>query len=368
MSSQQHQLRAALADPCERVACSTSAGFRALLSSSPTSAIARVPSPSAADADNAGISGEFFPRGDSGLVAGSTASGTPGPPSHDIFVATPEVLSKICRGAIGGGIKFCPLGQDSCTYSTHAKKVQVMENHAYIKAGLKAAYTQHHLDTSLFGVAELQTLLQEMRSLDEWVHLFHSFNGLPDSTPVSSVVTPKKHKQQYWDGDPQAEPTLEELSTLISSLMASQSETEDFENLIQSKDFHIMWEKMLSMVQLMDRRLKSLQVDVGADVDQVEETLHSLSAVIGRKPTSQGSDDSLFSCPTLWDGLMFLQRALAYLTPLAHNIQAQAQALEVKVTATDRTCSRQDSILSQFQATLQTFGVQLGDLIDMLLF
>jgi hypothetical protein len=42
-----------------------------------------------------------------------------------------------------------------------------MENHVYIKSGPKAAYSRHHVDINLFGSAELQCFLQEMRSLDE---------------------------------------------------------------------------------------------------------------------------------------------------------------------------------------------------------
>jgi hypothetical protein len=121
-------------------------------------------------------------------------------------------------------------------------------------------------------------------------------------------------KNRYWDDDSKGNSALEDLSVMISSLLNIQSYSDDFETLFRNRDFISLWERMATSVQSMDRRVKTLQVDVGVDVDSLEESLHAVSAVIGRKPSTQDAEDSLLACPTIWDGLLYLQGSFRHCT------------------------------------------------------
>jgi hypothetical protein len=64
-----------------------------------------------------------------------------------MFVASPEVVASICMGAVNDGVKFCTLGTNSRSYSTHEKKVPIKPSHIYIasinKVSLKLSFPSH---------------------------------------------------------------------------------------------------------------------------------------------------------------------------------------------------------------------------------
>jgi hypothetical protein len=66
-----------------------------------------------------GDSGEFSLA--RGVAGGLTA-----------FVMTPDLLEHWCCRAVAGGVKFCTLGSDSCTFSTHMKKAEVFKDHIWV--------------------------------------------------------------------------------------------------------------------------------------------------------------------------------------------------------------------------------------------
>jgi hypothetical protein len=74
------------------------------------------------DVGERGLIGEsLFPRGATGGLSA--------------FIMTPEFFTSLCCGAVAGGVKFCMLGAQTCTFTTHAKKVSPLLNHIYISTG-----------------------------------------------------------------------------------------------------------------------------------------------------------------------------------------------------------------------------------------
>ncbi len=124
-SSSSSTLRAALtnAHPC--LATTASDSFRAVLSSSPTStlectAVAPPPVPRSGGnfADNGSTASSFIDCVHSDIGGGESSGdlncskgGTQ--PACPVFVDSPEVVARICMGAVKGGVKFYTLGADS---------------------------------------------------------------------------------------------------------------------------------------------------------------------------------------------------------------------------------------------------------------
>ena len=80
------------------------------------------------------------------------------------------LLASLCCGAVAGGIKFCTLGAESCTFTMHSKKVEVHVNSLYISMGRNSA------PVDALTQDQLSHLLEEAHSKDEWVRLIWEFN------------------------------------------------------------------------------------------------------------------------------------------------------------------------------------------------
>jgi hypothetical protein len=127
------------------------------------------------------------------------------------FVVTPGLLAMMCCGTLAGGVKFCTLGAKSCNFSTHHKKVEVLQDHLYVAAGRNSAFTFHHAPIRVLALDQLNVLLQEQHSQADWVRLLHALNQsiseeeqaqlAPDDLSKMSVleaVTPgRKRKVKY---------------------------------------------------------------------------------------------------------------------------------------------------------------------------
>jgi len=114
-------------------------------------------------ASGSGTSGESVVSG--GLSGGLLA-----------FVVMPELLASLCCGAVAGGVKFCTLGSDSCTFSTHSKKVDIQVNSLYISTERNSAFSHHHAPVDALSHDQLARLLEESHPKDEWVRLIWGFN------------------------------------------------------------------------------------------------------------------------------------------------------------------------------------------------
>jgi hypothetical protein len=151
-------------------------------------------------AGGGGRSGEFSLAG--GLSGGLLS----------VFVATPDLLDKMCLGAVAGGVKFCTLDETSCTFSTHAKKVAVRAGSIYISTGRQSAFAHHYAPTVSLSSEQLEGLLEERHTKEEWIRLLLGLRQGSDGVDVGSSpgatnpvnvlngVTPgRKRKVRYED-------------------------------------------------------------------------------------------------------------------------------------------------------------------------
>lgn len=366
-------LRAALANARTRVATTASDGFRALLSPSPTGALERGvgslsfsgrASPQGIRSSGPAGTRAFassLPEGAAGVIGSGGSSGesnrSNGGTSCPVFVTTPEVIASICMGAVNGGVKFCTLGADTCSYSTHEKKVSVKENHIYIASTNKSAFSHHYLSTGLLTRDELTALTMETRPLEEWIQLFHSFQQLPEPFDIKSVVTPKKRKLRYEEEDEE----VNLLSSLIQDFNAITSSDEDFEVFIQAKDFYPMWDKLVRSVNSLNSKVKVLRHSTGDDLDALEGKLLVMKANIGQKPDEDSTLDNALSCPTVWDGMVFLQNNLDESTK---NQKASQQVLQDLSSAFQNFKQSMGNQMSSTQHQMTDLQALLSDLSD----
>jgi hypothetical protein len=89
---------------------------------------------------------------------------------------TPELCDALCCGAVTGGVKFCTLGAETCSFATHTKKVGVVPDHIYISKGCQSAFAHHHAPIAVLSHDELSALLEEWHLQSESVQLLHAVN------------------------------------------------------------------------------------------------------------------------------------------------------------------------------------------------
>jgi hypothetical protein len=158
---------------------------------------------------------------------------------------SPDLKSSLCLGAVARGLKFCTLGSGHCTFTTHTKKVDVVEGALYLSSGRNSAFSNHYLPTSVLTQNQLKMILQERHTKEEWVRLIHVWNSQvqeeamtskrPDtafsrvgSIMVSTGVTPcRKRKSLYKASGSGDEETIPRLAS--SSSLSSPSASFDFD-------------------------------------------------------------------------------------------------------------------------------------------
>jgi len=178
MSSFQLNMSALTLGARKRIARLDAAGgaVRALLSPAPSSAAASgaaalTSSPSVASgtprmsvelllASGSGRTGES----DVVLPGGSTGG-------LSVFVLLPDQADKMCLGAVAGGIKFCTLDAGMCSFSTNSKKVEVTPRAIYISTGRQSAISHHFAPVDLLTQDQIDRLLEERHSKEEWIRL-----------------------------------------------------------------------------------------------------------------------------------------------------------------------------------------------------
>jgi len=122
-------------------------------------------------------------------VSGESVVSGGGSGSLSAFVLTPELHEQLCLGAVAGGVKFCTLGAVSCNFVTHAKKVEVFADHLYVATGKNSAFTHHHVPVASLTLDQLEGLLQERHSKEEWTYLIRVVNVQGDGrSPVYSKL------------------------------------------------------------------------------------------------------------------------------------------------------------------------------------
>ena len=92
-----------------------------------------------------------------------------------------EWKESLCLGVLKGRWTFCTLGASHFTYSSqNKKKASVEMDHLYISGGHSAtggrgAFINHHLNASLLSVTQMNTMLSETHTKDDWVQIFHAW-------------------------------------------------------------------------------------------------------------------------------------------------------------------------------------------------
>lgn len=382
-SSSNQQLRAALADARSRVARSTGEGLRALLSPSPTTGVlsrfrtSPPPFPSSlhppgSSSASTQASSVADPLGFGGLAAtslvgsGGAAQGeslfsSGGGLGRDIFVTTSEVLSKLCLGAVNGGVKFCTLGVEQCSYSTHSKKVLVQPDHVYILAGPKAAYSNHFIPVDKFLPDQLQQFLGETRSLEEWIQLFNTINARPVGRTIHSVATPaKKRKHRYLTESDTTVDLASDLQDLLDLLNAWKVESDEFESLPSSESYQKLGSFVAAAIQKLLAQYESLALHVGEDMDDAVDRLSFMGASIGVRPQTL-SDECLLSGPTIWDGLLALQYSVEQMQQQNDISCTKAAELGTIINTCHAAQVRSDASLQHLHQHYDTLSTQLQD-------
>ncbi len=135
---------------------------------------------------------------------------------------TPDLIAKLCCGAVTGGVKFCTLNSATCTFTSHAvKKVSVTEGDIYISTGCNSAFSNHHAPASPLSEADLQELLKEHHTEKGWVNLLQVINTFPD-----------EHKQLEENGGADSESSLE--PSVLASVTPRRKRKECYIDMSQS--------------------------------------------------------------------------------------------------------------------------------------
>ena len=297
MSSFQLNLSSLTLGAMEHLARLDSAGgaLRSLLSPSPSglgaSVLSGTPPPAPSDGfpvvpggrlsvEQVVASGVGHP-GESSVVAGGLSGGLLG------FVVKPELRSTMCCGAVAGGVEFCTLGAEACTFTTHSKKVEVHADSLYISTGRNSAFTHHHAPVAVLTQEQLTRLLEEAHPKEEWVRLIWGFNQAlvdgqsarpsqaPEIVSVLDTVTPGWKRKVRFNDDAlatilftPAKAIGEDRSSSFDSklvILLSEDSTEmNPEDKLAS--MWAQWNTMVGVLNRMGSNLQTLQSLVSEDV------------------------------------------------------------------------------------------------------
>jgi len=261
-------------------------------------------------------SGEFS-------VAGGLSGGLP------VFVVSPELLSDMCCGAVAGGVKFCTLRAADCSFTTHTKKVDVVQGSLYISTSRNSAFTHHHASIAGLSDDQLADLLKERHAKEVWIRLLRGLvqsaeggnpleaTGGNRSISVLEAVTPARKRKVRYDDE-----------TLVGTLFATpgkrenQDSTEDelviipsVDSADQSSDEKVamiisQWNPIVTSVNKLGGQVHNLRSMISEDLAHVDTRVLDLDARLGSAPARCGFED----CGTVWDGLSLLQSLISDLT------------------------------------------------------
>jgi hypothetical protein len=280
-------------------------------------------------------SGSSLATGDGGGSTGEFSLRTTGGPGDlSVFLLTPDIASKLCLGAVSGGVKFCTRGA-TCSIQAHTKKVPVEPGHLYISSVNRSAFSQPHVPASLLG-ENLDLVLQEVHPKAEWVHIFQGLQPSVSIAPAISAVTPAKRKFRYLVDNQHDE-----------DLLIRDLESWDFDT-VPSEDL----QKLTSLLTLIQGWVAQFQVSVGEDVDKLFSTSDAVLSVIGSCPSSAVFNMEGDECTSLWEAITLLGSKVAMCLESCNatpDLSADVSSLRTK-------CVSMDSTMVTLQAETATFG------------
>jgi hypothetical protein len=238
-----------------------------------------------------------------------------------LFEMTPDLLSSLCLGIVGNGLKFCTLGATQCTFTTHTKKVKVSTDTLYIASSRNSAFTHHFIGVGLLSADQRDAVLQECHSKEEWAHLFHIWkaNAVTDTemgaqtyAPVSSGVLMSTIKPvKRFRSDMVSESSLSDRDNLASFSLDSDVEiidipADDLKDLPQEEAFArilLYWDDLTSNVNKFGSLIRRLQGSLYRNMDSLDGRIDSVDAHLGICSRPSLAD----SCITAWDGISYVE-------------------------------------------------------------
>ena len=291
--------------------------------------------------------GEFF------LSGGSTGG-------LSAFVTTPDLLEKMCLGAVAGGVKFCTLESSVCSFSSHTKKVEVRPDAIYISTGRQSAFSLHYAPVASLSGEQVERLLEERHTKDEWVRLLLGARqgsqdttvrgcGNPGVTSILDVVTPgRKRKVRYEDDRiPEAGQTPAKGKGGLSLKDSFESEGElvvlpseesaEFEVEDKVSAMWAQWPQVVTTLQRLGGNIRSLKALLAEDFMEVDGKALSLEAALGQPPELPEFED----CGTLWEGLVLVNSRLKEAVQELKGGQADSSSRAAELEARVRESLRQ---------------------------
>jgi hypothetical protein len=213
--------------------------------------------------------------------------------------------------------KFCTLGASSCSFSTHNKEVEVHKGHLYLGTGKNSAFAHHHVPSSCLTEDQLETLLQEPHSQQEWVYLIRAVNVQAEAEVVASTrqisvldaVTPGRKRKDRYDDTREVASVLFTPSTKLKSLGDDSLEgdivilpSEDSGDLPYEDRIANMvagWDQVVTTVNKIGVSLLKLKTGVVMDLGDVEGKVLGVDARLGALPPGDVFED----CVTVSDGI-----------------------------------------------------------------
>ena len=90
-----------------------------------------------------------------------------------VFEKLHNLKSYLCLGSVGNGLKFCMLGASQYSFVTHSKRLKVIPDALYLGSSRNSTFSHHFIEKALLSTNQLEAVLQERHSKEEWVLLFH---------------------------------------------------------------------------------------------------------------------------------------------------------------------------------------------------
>jgi hypothetical protein len=241
-------------------------------------------------------------------------------PALSLFEMSVDMLRSLCLGSVGNGLKFCTLGESQCSFSTHSKKVHMAQDTLYIAAGRNSAFTHHSMPTRTLSRTQINQILQERHTKEEWALLFHSWkqnsqiNALeepssqfPGLIGMQSAIKPAKrfHSDILDVSGGSMEREGLAATSLDSEFDLVDIPVEDFRDTPQEEAFARIlfhWEALISNVSKFNGLLHQVKSSFGYNLNIMDNQIKSVEARLGScsKPTLSNI------CITAWDGIIYL--------------------------------------------------------------
>ena len=244
-----------------------------------------------------------------------------------IFVTSPESLESMCCGAVAGGVKFCTLRAQECSFTTHVKKVEVRVNALYISTGRNSGFSHHCVAVADVDQGHLSDLLRELHPKDVWIRLFRGVNqakgmgegmagGRSQHVSILDAVTPgRKRKARYEDpllGEAlfatpgKRDPSLarnasfEEELVILPSIDSEDQTPEERMMYVVSQ-----WNQMVSTINKLGGNITTIRGFMAEDVSDLDARVLEVDSRVGNLPGKGGFEE----CGTVCDALAYLLSA-----------------------------------------------------------